>query len=96
MTNTHISHFGLEFTAQTLTSVVLSGTLANCKRIAAAHGMEIDRTEGRIVSCDGDNAIYSPTSGDKPNRIVYKNGGMIQRCANDYAIVIPVDVWNAQ
>lgn len=91
---THPSHFGLEKIAETETSVVLTGSLANCKRIAAAHGMEVDSYEGCLVSCDGSHAVYAPVDESKPNRIWYKNGGLIQRGRDDYSVVIPRNVWD--
>lgn len=93
MTITHLSHFDLEVCGETADSVVLSGTLAACKRIAFAHGMEIERYEGTIVSSNGGHATCAPVSESRPNRILFKTGGLIQRCRDDYAVVIPRSVW---
>lgn len=89
----HLSHYELEHIATTADSAIFSGTLAACKRMAAAHGMEIERYEGCIISCDGSTAIYAPASESQPNRIIYKSGGMIQRCQDGYSLVMPIGVW---
>lgn len=93
MTITHVSHFGLELLNTTETGVVLCGTLGNCKRMAAAHGMEIREYEGRLISYNGFRGTYEPVDMKKPNRIWFKNGGMIQRTPGDYTLVIPRKVW---
>lgn len=95
MTITHLSHFGLTLISETTTNVVLSGSLAACKRMAAAHGMEIEQYEGRIESCKGGHAVYVPVDQSKPNRILFKDGGMIQKCRDDYSLVMPLNVWLA-
>ena len=94
MTLTHASHLGLEIIGVTKDSVVLAGTLASCKRIAAAHGMEIEKHEGSILSSNCGVATYAPVNESRPNRILYAGGGMIQRGRDDYSIVIPRRVWD--
>lgn len=93
MTLTHLSHFGLELLATTTTGAVLCGSLANCKRMAAAHGMEVDKYEGRLLSYVNGFATTAPVDMTQPVRITYKNGGMVQKCVDDYTLVIPMAVW---
>jgi hypothetical protein len=80
---------GLTIDGKTATSLVASGTLAACRAAAVALGMGAERLEGRILSFDSAGAIYAPVDETRPNRIVYAGGGMVQRCRDDYAIVIP-------
>ena len=96
MTNTHVSHLGLELIRETDTSIVFAGTLGACKRMAFAHGMEIERYEGRTVAVNGRYAITTPVDTTNPNRIWFINGGMIQKTVGDYTLVMPRKVWNEQ
>lgn len=94
MVITHLSHFGLEKIGETKDTVIFSGSLANCKRLAFAHGMEVEKYEGYIVSSDSAGAVYTPADGKNFSRILFKTGGMIQKCQTGYALVMPVAVWN--
>lgn len=96
MTNTHVSHFGLNLINKTTTSVVFSGELSACKRMAFAHGMEISNYEGQTVACNGGRSIQTPVDTKNPNRIWFVDGGMIQRCPDDYTLVMPIEVWNSK
>lgn len=93
MTATHLNHFGLQHTATTNDSILFSGSLGNCKRMAAAHGMEVEKCEGAILSSDCGHAIYAPVNESAPMRVLYRNGGMIQKCQSDYTLVMPLAVW---
>jgi len=93
---THPSHYGLDLIATTLDNVVLSGTLTDCKRMAAAHGMEVASIEGQILGTVGGVATYAAPDPKSPNRILYAGGGMIQRCRDDYALLIPRKIWEAK
>jgi hypothetical protein len=90
MTTTHLSHLDLELCGKSDSSVVLSGSLAACKRIAFAHGLEIVGTEGRITGTTG--GIASHNTADIVRYVL--NQGMIQKCRDDWSIVIPLEVWN--
>lgn len=94
MTTTHLSHYGLQLVATTADNVVLAGSLADCKRMAAAHGMDIQGYEGCILGAVGGIATYQQLDAARPNRIVYVGGGMIQRGRDDYSLVMPRAVWN--
>lgn len=93
MTFTHTSHFNLEMIATTEQNVLFEGALSACKRMAFAHGMEIERTEGTVAAINGRNAVYNPANESNPNRIWFVNGGMIQRVPGGYVLVMPVQVW---
>ena len=62
MTTTHLSHFGLTKTHETDTRVYFEGTLADCKRIAFAHGCEIIDEEYRILEMNGTSVITDSTT----------------------------------
>jgi hypothetical protein len=93
MTITHTSHFGLTLINTTETSAVFCGTLSACKRMAFAHGMEIEQYEGRVVAINGRHATFAPVDESNPNRIWFVNGGMIQKTPGDYTLVMPIEVW---
>lgn len=93
MTLTHLSHFGLEKIGETADNVVFSGTLGSCKRMAFAHGMEIEKYEGRILSSVNGHAIHAPVSESNPTLIWFKGGGLILKGRDDYSLVMPLKVW---
>ena len=93
MTLTHLSHFDLTEIGRTDDNVILEGSLAACKRIAAAHGLEVVRYEGMITGSDGNRATYAPVDMARPS-LIYLTRGMIVRGRDGYSIVIPMDVWN--
>ena len=93
MTMTHVSHFGLDLIRETTESLVFVGGLGACKRMAAAHGMEIDRYEGFLVSSDSHGGVFTPASPKSFSRILYRGGGMVQKGRDDYTLVMPRRVW---
>lgn len=86
---THPSHFGLEMIGNTSTSVVFQGSLADCRRMAFAHGMEIAKYEGRTISINSGHAIMAPASENSFSLCWFKEGGMIAKTQDAYALVIP-------
>jgi hypothetical protein len=97
MVITHLSHYGLETLGQTTDSIVLEGTLANCKRMAFAHGLEITRSNTRLLSFNGSYAVYS--SGDYVSyELTDANGltGLIQKTRDGWALVMPLKLWEEQ
>lgn len=91
MTITHVSHFGISAVQVQGDSVVLTGTLAGCRKIAFAHGLEVVRAEGQIVGCEGGKAI---TNAANVMRYLLSEG-MIQRLAgNQWALVMPAEIYN--
>lgn len=42
MITTHLSHYGLELVAKGTDTVVMTGCMSACKRMALAHGLELD------------------------------------------------------
>lgn len=96
MTITHLSHYGLTLVETTNDSAVLSGRLADCKRMAAAHGMEIDRYEGQTISIANGRAVHAPADENRPAIIWYKGSGIIARSTaeGEYTLVMPVELWN--
>jgi hypothetical protein len=93
MTLTHLSHLDLTEIARTGDSIVFEGTLAACKRMAFAHGMEIERYEGPILSMNGGVAQYGMASETRPAAIWFKNGGLIIKGRDNYCFVMPLGVW---
>jgi hypothetical protein len=61
--------------------------------MAFAYGMEIEKYEGRITGFVGRTATYLPVDEAKPNAIIFKGGGLIQRGRDNYALVMPLEVW---
>ena len=92
-TTTHLSHFGLTKIAETDTGIVFDGTLAACKRMAAAHGMKIERYEGAVMGMDGGHATFAPANETHPLWIMYRDGGLIQKGRAGYTLVMPLAVW---
>jgi hypothetical protein len=93
MTITHLSHFGLEIIGQTNDSVVFVGQLGACKQMAAAHGMEIERYEGFVVSSGPQGATFTPANPKNFSRIWFRDGGMIQRGRDNFTLVMPRKLW---
>lgn len=93
MTTTHLSHFGITKLGESRDSIIFAGTLAACKRLAAAHGMEIESYRGRTVSTDCGRAIYAPSSPDSFVSATYVGGGLLHKGQDDWALVMPLEVW---
>lgn len=93
MTLTHLSHFGLSQIGQTSDNILFEGSLAACKRMAFAHGMEIERYEGFLVGCDGSHATYTQADSRSFSRILLRNGGMIQKTRDGFCLVMPNSAW---
>jgi hypothetical protein len=93
MTITHLSHFGLTVIGQTADNMIFEGTLAACRRMAFAHGMEIDRYEGRTVSIEGRRATYTTASENDFSFCWLKQGGFINKTRDGYCLVMPMNVW---
>lgn len=89
MTITHLSHFGLEEVGRSNENLILEGTLAACKRMAAAHGLEVVTTEGRTIGSDGKNAIVNTATVVR----YLLTAGMIERTRDAWALVMPLTVW---
>ena len=89
----HLSHYDLVEIGRTNDNILFSGNLAACKRMAAAHGMEIEKYEGYVVGNCSDGS-KTPTSPTQFSRIWFIKGGMIQRCQDDFTLVMPLEVWN--
>lgn len=94
MTIAHLSHHGLKMLKKTNTSVVLEGTRAACLRMAAAHGMEIDRKEGKTIAINGGRALLAPCGENDWTTCWMKGGGLIQKGRDGYCLVMPIGVWN--
>ena len=86
----HLSHYGLEKVGETPDNIIFSGTLAACRGMAFAHGLEIVRTEGRILSINGRSTTTNET--DVVRYVLTQ--GMIQRCRDGWSLVMPLAVWN--
>lgn len=95
MIATHVSHFGLEIVQKTETSVILSGTKANCLRMAAALGLHALRYEGRTVSIDGGEAVMAPAGRDDFVWCHFAEGGFILRGRDDYSLLVRRSDWDA-
>jgi hypothetical protein len=93
MTIAHISHYDLTEIGRTSDNIVFSGSLGACKRMAAAHGMEVESMEGAITGCDGNRATYLPPDESKPALAWFKGGGLIIRGRDDYSLLMPLAVW---
>lgn len=92
---THTSHFGLNIDSRTEDSVVLSGTKANCLRMAAVLGLEIERYEGRTLSLI--NGVGFSESADRSNFTwcYFRQGGFIHRGRDEYSLVVRMADWIA-
>lgn len=93
MTSTHISHFGLEKIGETNDTIIFQGTLANCRRMAFAHGLEIEKYEGYILSSDSAGAVYTTADSKNFSRCLFVQGGMIQKTQGGYCLVMRQDAW---
>lgn len=95
MTITNLSHFGLTIIGETRENVIFSGSLADCKRMAFAHGMEVDRYEGRTVSFDRCHATYTPADAKDFSCCWFKGSGLIMKCDGCYCLVMPLAKWTS-
>jgi hypothetical protein len=93
MTLTHLSHFGLEKLAETSTNVVFSGSLAACKRLAFAHGMEVESYEGRCLGMAGGRATVAAADATNFSAVWFKGGGLVLKGRDNYTLVMPLEVW---
>lgn len=93
MTLTHTSHFGLTLLSQTDDNIVFEGSLSACRRMAFAHGMEVDRYEGRTISIDGRRATYTPADEKHFSICWFKGSGLIVKSRDGYCLVMPLAVW---
>lgn len=93
MTMTHLSHFEITKIGQTEDNVVFEGSLAACRRLAFAHGMEVDRYEGRTVSIDNGKAICVPADDKDFSCCWFKGSGLIIKSRDGYCLVMPMTAW---
>lgn len=93
MVHMHLSHYGLKEIARSSTSIVLEGTLANCKRMAFAHGLEIVKANTRLISFDGSHAVYA--GGEDYVSYELSPRGLIHKGRDAWTLVMPIEVWNA-
>ena len=96
MTITHLSHFDVELISETSGNVVFAGTLAACRRMAFAHGLEVDRTEGATISSENGRGVYAPADSNAPTMTWLKPSGLIAKGRDDYTLVMPKDRWEAE
>lgn len=94
MTITHLSHFGLEKIGDTNDSIIFAGSLAACRRMAFAHGLEVDRYEGSIVSSDSGFATYTTATPESFSFCYFKQGGFICKARDGYSLLIRKEDWN--
>ena len=78
---------------QTADSVIFEGSLAACRRLAFAHGMEVERYEGRTISIDGRHAVYAPADEKGFSFCWFKGGGLIHKARDGFVLVMPIRVW---
>ena len=88
------THYGLTLLAKTHDTVILAGTLANCRRVAFAHGLEIERYEGATVAIDRDHAVYAPADATNFVWCHFRQGGFILRDQDDYTLLIRREIWD--
>ena len=93
MTITHTSHFDVLEVARTNDSVVFSGTLAGCRKLAFAHGMEVAEYCGRLIEFDGVRAVSAPATPADFSVCYFVGGGLISKCQDGYTLVMPLSVW---
>lgn len=96
MTITHLSHFGMTLVAETDDNVVFSGKLADCRRMAFSHGLEIDRYEGQTISSENGKSIQAPADANKFVWAFFKQGGFILKGRDDWSLLMPKAVWLAE
>lgn len=94
MTATHISHFGLTQIGQTADSIVFEGSLGACRRMAFAHGLEVEKYEGQTVSIEGGRATMAPASADKFTWCFFKQGGFICKTRDGWSLLLRMETWN--
>lgn len=95
MTLTHLSHFGLTLLRETADNVVFEGSLAACRRMAFAHGMEVDRYEGRTVSVNAGRAVTTPASEGDFSVCWFKGSGLVAKTRDGYCLVLPQAAWKS-
>jgi|APGre2960657404_1045060.scaffolds.fasta_scaffold53212_1 hypothetical protein len=93
MTITHPSHFDLQEVSRTETSIVFSGTLAGCRKMAFSHGMEVAEYCGRLIEFDGVRAVSAPATSADFSVCYFVGGGLIHRGRDEYTLVMPLHVW---
>lgn len=93
MTATHLSHFGLTHFATSGESIMFHGSKADCKRMAFAHGMEVEKYEGRALGCDGGRLLSAPADSENFSFCFFKGGGFIHRERDGYLLLMPLEVW---
>lgn len=93
MTITHISHFGLKNIGITSDNVLFSGSKGACKRMASAHGMEVEKYEGRILGSDCGIAATMTADSETFSICWFIGGGMVIKGRDDYTLVMPLGVW---
>jgi hypothetical protein len=91
MTTTHVSHFGLSEVYRSSTSILFEGSLGACKRMAAAHGMEVDHYEGRTLSSSAWGSMATP---DDFTSIIFRDGGLLMKDREGWTLVMPLKIWN--
>lgn len=96
MTMTHVSHFGLTLLSETSTGLVFEGSLGACKRMAFAHGLEVDEVRGPILGSVNGVATYGHLNPERPMSMTFKGGGLVQRAQDGYCLVLPRSVWENQ
>lgn len=93
MTITHLSHLDLTKIGETRDSILFEGSLAACRRMAFAHGMEVEKYEGATVGMDGSRAFTIPADANSFVWCFFRGGGFIQRGRDNYCLLIPMAVW---
>jgi hypothetical protein len=93
MTITHLSHFGLTVIGQTTDNIIFEGPLQDCRRMAFAHGMEVDRYEGRTLAIDGRGAILAPADASNFSCCWFKGSGLLMKTRDAYCLVMPMSIW---
>ena len=93
MTITHPSHFDVREINRTSDSIVFSGTLAGCRKLAFAHGMEVAEYCGRLIEFDGVRAVSAPATPADFSVCYFVGGGLIHRGRDGYTLVMPMSVW---
>lgn len=95
MMHTHLSHFGLVKIGETNDSIIFAGSLAACRRMAFAHGMEVSRYEGRTIAIEGSRAFTTPADSGNFTWMHFQDGGFIVKGRDDYSLLIPQNVWQS-
>src|SRR6478609_10615136 len=94
LTEAQMKRLGLNEIGRTNDNVVLAGSYIACKRVAAVHGMEVDRYEGAIMGSVNGVGTYALPDPDRPMMVWFKPSGLMVKAQDGYTLSVPLILWD--